>query len=749
MSSDSMKSRSGQTTTTASNGTTPDANLRQRAEATLQARNAAPHGGAASASPVFAEEAQRMLHQLRVHQIELELQNEELQRAHVELETARARYADLYEQAPVGYCVVDGEGRILQANATAGTLLGQPALALTGQPLAGFIAYEDQQTWREQRQQLARDGAAPACELRLRGNTSAARWLQVLAAAAPDADDAHQLRIVLSDVTERRMTQDKLRVSHQALEAVSQGVLISDAAGCMLMANDAFAAMTGYGLEETIGRNCGFLHGPQTDPLAVAAMRQAVHEGRAYAGEVLNYRKDGSQFWNDLTISPVRDGQGQLIHFIGVTHDTTSRHDLDDELEQHRNHLEELVTSRTAELATARIAADAATQAKSRFIANMSHEIRTPMNSIIGLSYLIRRDGATAQQVERLDRMDSASQHLLILINDVLDLSKIDAAGLRLEHTNFGLRGLFDNVLSGVTEMAQAKGLSISVDLGDVPPWLTGDPTRLHQALLNYAGNAVKFTQHGTMALRARLLADDASGVLLRFEVQDTGPGIEAAELPRLFGAFEQADTSTTRRYGGTGLGLAITRSLAVLMGGEAGAESMPGSGSTFWFTARLQRGAPAALAAPQAASAKLQAELQRLHAGQRILLAEDNEVNLEIALAMLSGVGLAVETAVDGLQALALVRAGQYDLVLMDMQMPVMDGLAATRAIRTLPGCAGLPIVALTANAFIEDRRACTEAGMNDFLTKPISHATLLTTLLKWLPPVAGGAAMAQRARP
>ncbi|HEX6364468.1 MAG TPA: ATP-binding protein, partial [Albitalea sp.] len=370
------------------------------------------------------------------------------------------------------------------------------------------------------------------------------------------------------------------------------------------------------------------------------------------------------------------------------------------------------------------------------FLANMSHEIRTPLNAIIGLTHLLERDAADGVQRDRLHKVGDAAQHLLQVLNDILDLSKIDAGKLVLEMADFSLAGLLERTCALVAEDAQAKGLLLHADADGLPDALRGDPTRLSQALLNLLSNAVKFTERGSVGLRGTLLGEDAGGLLVRFEVRDTGIGISADDQARLFAAFEQADTSTTRRYGGTGLGLAITRHLAALMGGEIGVASTPGEGSTFWFTARLAhaKAAPACTARPAHGALAAQ-RLQQAHAGARVLLVEDNPVNREVAIELMLSCGLAVDLATTGPLAIEKAAERDYDLVLMDVQMPGMDGLEATRHIRALPGRGQVPIVALTAHSFGEHRAACIEAGMNDYVSKPVNPEVLFDKLLRWLP--------------
>jgi len=417
-----------------------------------------------------------------------------------------------------------------------------------------------------------------------------------------------------------------------------------------------------------------------------------------------------------------------------VVEDITARKTTEAELTKYRKHLEQRVAERTAELSIAKEGAETASRAKSTFLANMSHEIRTPMSGILGMAHLLRRGGVTPAQAAKLDQIDAAGQHLLSVINDILDISKIEAGKLVLEDIPVNINALAGNVRSMLFERAQAKGLALAVEISPLPPHLRGDPTRIQQALLNYATNAIKFSVAGTITLRVRSEEETATSVLLCFEVQDAGIGITPEVRARLFSTFEQADNSTTRKFGGTGLGLAITRYLAELMGGGAGFESTPGQGSTFWFTVRLPIDS-AATALP-AGMLKGDAErmLKRDYAGHHILLVEDEPILREIALILLEETGLVIDAAEDGDIAVEMAAQNDYALILMDMQLPKMDGVAATEVIRRSATGKIVPIVAMTANAFAEDRKRCMDAGMNDFISKPFMPDDLFAMILKWL---------------
>ncbi len=663
------------------------------------------------------------------------------------------------------------------------------------------------------------------------------------------------------DITEQKNAATEISRQRSTMRAlvssIPDPIFYKDHEGRYLGCNDAYAAMVGRTPEQIRGLTCEDLFPPDV----AAAMRtrdNAMMQSlqRVSAEHWVTY-PDGRRALLDTMVSPLWYEDGQQGGLLGVSRDITDRKEEEDAVRR------------------AKEAAEEATQMKSDFLANMSHEIRTPMNAIIGMSHLALKTDLTPRQRDYITKVQSSGQHLLGIINDILDFSKVEAGKLTIENIDFELDKVLDNVANLIAEKCSEKGLELVFSIAqDVPPTLVGDSLRVGQILINYANNAVKYTEQGEVVIAARVRERTDRDVLLHFSVSDTGIGLNDEQISRLFQSFSQADSSTTRRFGGTGLGLAISKNLAGLMGGEVGVTSVPGSGSTFWFTVRLgisvlprrlllpnpdmrdrkalvvddniharavlrgmlegmtfrvsdvgsggaalqalrsadangepfdvvyldwrmpdmdgmetarhiralglvpdpillmvsahgreemiheaqALGLTGVLVKPVSPSMLFDTTMQALGAGRsesrfgalgtaagmeqlaavrgaRILLAEDNDINQQIACELLQDAGFAVDVAENGQVALDKVQQEDYDLVLMDMQMPVMDGIEATLAIRRIPRLAVLPIVAMTANAMAEDRQSCLDAGMNDFLTKPIDPDAVWHMLVKWIP--------------
>jgi|GEM_PF-1447786 len=488
-------------------------------------------------------------------------------------------------------------------------------------------------------------------------------------------------------------------------------VSISDLRGNITYANDKFCEVSKYERGELIGKNHSILKSDKHPPEFFETMWNTVGSGKVWKGEVLNRAKDGSEYWGSTTIVPLLYNDGKPEQYISIQTDITDKKRDEDKLIE------------------ARDAAEVANQAKSDFLANMSHEIRTPMNGVIGMTGLLLDTELTENQHHYAKSIRNSGDALLTIINEILDFSKLEAGKLDLDDIDFDLDELVEGVITLLEPTVQAKGLMVGYSVPAVTRGIyRGDSGRIRQVLMNLAGNAVKFTQAGSVNLNVSQVSADPSQPRLRFEMQDTGIGISENEQSRLFKSFTQIDPSRTRNYGGTGLGLSISKYLVEAMGGVIGVDSREGEGSTFWFELPLQKIAESHNLPGEGARAK--------NAGTpvykiRVLVVEDNSINQQVAKEILQKFGCRVDVASNGVEAVEAVQLLPYDLIFMDVQMPEMDGYEATQVIRALPEkMSKIPIIAMTANAMKGDKEKCLAAGMDSYLSKPINMEKLVAAI-------------------
>jgi len=704
--------------------------LRKRAETLL---NAAPQ----PACDLAPDEVKALVHDLSVHQIELELQNDELLRAQQLIEKSRDELARLYHQAPVGYLSLNRIGIIERCNQTFSRMVGKTCEKLAGKPLADLLEGMDRDIFLGRFRSFFNHPADKFIDLYFpaRGESNGFHGritasLETNPADQPD-DREPSLLVIVQDISEQRI-ESLIRIKIEQtlknhdlfvstlLETIPIPLFYKDTQCRYLGCNEAFKAFTGLTESQLIGKTVFDISPPEIAVQYDEKDRQLLEHPGSQSYEWKVRTVDGTFRTVVFNKATFNDIDGQLAGIVGTIQDITDLKDLQLTLKQ------------------AKDVAEQANRAKSEFLANMSHELRTPMNGVVGMAELLSMSELSEEQQDFVAAIKQSGQNLVKIIGDILDLAKIEADKVELEHSTFSLRSTIDLVLSLLHPQAQAKGLIIFNRVEpELPDLFRGDAGRLNQILLNLLGNAVKFTSQGSISITVLPGQVTDNRLTLCFSISDTGVGIPHTSLHKLFIPFSQVDSSTTRKFGGTGLGLAISKQLVELMGGTISVESVEGSGSTFFVRLPLELVVDTDTACPPLPSSLAIATNGHNPADYCILVVEDNELNLKVLELMLTKLGYRTKTATDGLKALELLKTDAINLVLMDCSMPVLDGYLTTAKIRkpeTGTRKPDIPIIAITARAMYGDKEKCIQTGMNDYLAKPINCTELADKINLWL---------------
>jgi PAS domain S-box-containing protein len=654
---------------------------------------------------------------------------------------------DLFETAPIGYLEIDLKGIVRRVNRRECELRKLAQREMVGKYCWDLIPPAERQRYRDQ------------IERRLTGQTALLpyqhQYLRPDGAQVTVEIHEHKLenqyriivglRLASVDVTERKKSEDQAYETAAELRALFQAFpdlfLRLDRDGNVLDCKGGQSSDPFLSAEKFADRNLKDILAPAVVELFAEAQDKV---RKTVALEVIEFKAEGRQGEQvyESRLLPLR-----WDHWIAVVRNITARKSGELKLTEYAQELERKNEELEAALATAR----EATQLRSRFLANMSHEIRTPMNGVLGMTDFLLATKLTAEQQEFAESIKGSADALMALINDILDLSKIEAGKMRLDRVPFQLGATIAEVASMFALEARLKGLEFVSNIPPDLPRVVGDPGRLRQVLRNLLGNALKFTDRGEIGVRAELLNEATNVVQIRFTVHDTGIGMPTDQQSRLFESFTQGDGSSTRRHGGTGVGLAISKQLVELLGGEIGVASEPGHGSRFWFTASFGKASPAETPAPKpvvvqdriirstpriplAAPAACPQKPVPIATHLRVLLAEDNEINQRITLRLLEKLGVPADAVVNGREAVQALEKRKYDLVLMDCQMPDMDGFEATAIVRSREVGTHTPICALTANAMEGDRERCLAAGMDDYISKPVGLEKLQKAVDRWV---------------